>query len=428
MWIRYVLVMTLCGTWLCGSVEAAEPTRISRLMSESNGSVLQAVIDWFERAHREYQDVVIKELSVPTGRSPDMPPVAAEIARAGAPTLLERVRGWLGFGPADVSVGDVASRGKPPSIPQIDKAELEARLARQVTAREEEKRRSDEEHRIAEAARAAQQGLQKASAAPAAEVPKGAPPASIAAPSQGPPAALAVSEAPKAQTPSEPQVARAEPQLLPKFETRPFAPPTTAPKPVAAAEPASSPPTARVSHPTDPAPPALNEPTMPTHWNRIPRDGGKAATAAATVAQVVPDQAERQPDRNRVARGTAGNAGLVDDAAQKLASGINKAADKLFSAKAAEVRADDAAGKPKPRGCSRAGRRVEPPATYTVKKGDTLWAIARRYYDRGVKYMRIVRANEDAISDPDLIHPCQKLFLPKRHAWLLLREQQLELT
>jgi nucleoid-associated protein YgaU len=53
-----------------------------------------------------------------------------------------------------------------------------------------------------------------------------------------------------------------------------------------------------------------------------------------------------------------------------------------------------------------------PPAarTYTVVSGDTLWAIAERFYGDGSKYQVI--ADASGISNPDLIHPGQQLTIP----------------
>lgn len=41
--------------------------------------------------------------------------------------------------------------------------------------------------------------------------------------------------------------------------------------------------------------------------------------------------------------------------------------------------------------------------TYTVKRGDTLWAIAKKYYGSGAKYPTIYEANKDKIKNPNLI-------------------------
>lgn len=50
--------------------------------------------------------------------------------------------------------------------------------------------------------------------------------------------------------------------------------------------------------------------------------------------------------------------------------------------------------------------------TYTVKKGDSLWAIAAKYYGKGSEYSRIAEANADKISNPNSIYPGQVLVLP----------------
>ena len=44
-----------------------------------------------------------------------------------------------------------------------------------------------------------------------------------------------------------------------------------------------------------------------------------------------------------------------------------------------------------------------------VKKGDTLWAIASKYYGSGAQYTKIYKANTDKISNPNLIYPGQVL-------------------
>ncbi len=53
----------------------------------------------------------------------------------------------------------------------------------------------------------------------------------------------------------------------------------------------------------------------------------------------------------------------------------------------------------------------EPAArTYTVVSGDTLWAIAERFYGDGSKYQQI--ADASGIANPDLIQPGQVLTIP----------------
>ena len=53
-----------------------------------------------------------------------------------------------------------------------------------------------------------------------------------------------------------------------------------------------------------------------------------------------------------------------------------------------------------------------PEQIYTVAPGDSLSKIARRYYGDANQWRRIFEANRDQISNPDLIHPGQKLKIP----------------
>lgn len=54
------------------------------------------------------------------------------------------------------------------------------------------------------------------------------------------------------------------------------------------------------------------------------------------------------------------------------------------------------------------------PSRYTVRKGDTLSAIAKREYGDASEWRRIYEANRDQIDNPDLIHPGQELRIPDR--------------
>jgi nucleoid-associated protein YgaU len=50
--------------------------------------------------------------------------------------------------------------------------------------------------------------------------------------------------------------------------------------------------------------------------------------------------------------------------------------------------------------------------TYTVVAGDSLSKIAKRYYGDPDQWRRIHEANRDQITNPDLIHPGQRLKIP----------------
>ncbi|MGA8545732.1 MAG: LysM peptidoglycan-binding domain-containing protein [Mycobacterium sp.] len=79
------------------------------------------------------------------------------------------------------------------------------------------------------------------------------------------------------------------------------------------------------------------------------------------------------------------------------------AAEETAAPTAEEAAVEEAAPAPQPE--------PEPaPRTYTVESGDTLWAIAERFYGDGSKYQII--ADASGISNPDLIHPGEVLTIP----------------
>lgn len=49
---------------------------------------------------------------------------------------------------------------------------------------------------------------------------------------------------------------------------------------------------------------------------------------------------------------------------------------------------------------------------YVIREGDTLWALAQKYYGKGAEYSRIFEANREVIKDPDLIFSGQKIRIP----------------
>lgn len=53
------------------------------------------------------------------------------------------------------------------------------------------------------------------------------------------------------------------------------------------------------------------------------------------------------------------------------------------------------------------------PKTYTVKSGDCLWNIAKKFYGNGSRYTEIYNANKGVIGgNPNLIYPGQVLTIP----------------
>jgi nucleoid-associated protein YgaU len=55
-----------------------------------------------------------------------------------------------------------------------------------------------------------------------------------------------------------------------------------------------------------------------------------------------------------------------------------------------------------------------PARRYTVRKGDTLSAIAKREYGDANDWRRIYEANRDQLDNPDLIRPGQVLTIPAK--------------
>lgn len=51
--------------------------------------------------------------------------------------------------------------------------------------------------------------------------------------------------------------------------------------------------------------------------------------------------------------------------------------------------------------------------TYVVKRGNSLWGIARGAYGAGIRYLGIYSANSGKIRNPNLIYPGQRFTLPK---------------
>jgi nucleoid-associated protein YgaU len=51
--------------------------------------------------------------------------------------------------------------------------------------------------------------------------------------------------------------------------------------------------------------------------------------------------------------------------------------------------------------------------TYRVREGESLWKIAKKFYDDAYKWLWIFKANIEQINDPDNIYPDQVLDIPR---------------
>ena len=53
-----------------------------------------------------------------------------------------------------------------------------------------------------------------------------------------------------------------------------------------------------------------------------------------------------------------------------------------------------------------------PAASYTVRQGDTLSLIAKKYYGNGRKYLALVEADRTTLAHPDKIYPGMVVCIP----------------
>ena len=153
--------------------------------------------------------------------------------------------------------------------------------------------------------------------------------------------------------------------------------------------------------------------------------GHKEAQAAAAEAQAAPDDAARQ---EKIAQANAAAAAAIVSyiGTQNLnADGLAVEFDAVTSTVLVEGIAPDQATKEKIVLCCGNVHGVEQvsdlmtvaePADesqyHTVASGDTLSAIAKKFYGNANEYMKIFEANRPMLGHPDKIYPGQLLRIP----------------
>ena len=388
-------------------------------------NALSAVATWFERANREYQTIVTKDLSVPTekglaeARRTTDPRATAQTTTSpsgSGPSWLDRLQSLLGLGgppmprnpdaPETTTAGrggggaEDRTAGTQASRPQRASEFETARGDVATDAATRERQRAAAEAR----ARAANGGSSTSVGAPSPPSPSAAGPAapvasapvtSAPSPSASPPAASSTATAPPLPVAAPPVAA----PVPPARETSPSVadkrPESEPRRSVAEVTKPAAPPTAPTRPPATTEQPAAR-PAPVTAAEMRPTRTGRITTTEITTSEL-------PKPRPPAARATEPDDDDDDDGDRG-----EQTRRPTLSARQAPAKF----GPSRTASCKSAGRRVDPPGTYVVKPGDNLWTISRRHYAKGSMYQRIVDANPEQIDDPDLIFPCQRLRLP----------------
>jgi len=142
--------------------------------------------------------------------------------------------------------------------------------------------------------------------------------------------------------------------------------------------------------------PANPRPTPP------PAPAQAKTSASEAPAQKPVAEASSQPAEGEAAAAATAEAAGTADATQAAAE---KAAPAVAAAEPS-----------KPAEPSPSNAIVADVRTAKVVRGDSLWAISRRFYGHGVRYGAIFEANASQIRDPKLIYPGQIFVVPQASA------------
>ena len=76
--------------------------------------------------------------------------------------------------------------------------------------------------------------------------------------------------------------------------------------------------------------------------------------------------------------------------------------------------AAEAPAKAEPAKAAAEPAKAEPPCEHTVRTGDNLWKISRRYYGSGKNWKKIYEANKSQIKKPEFLEPGTVLKIPAK--------------
>lgn len=428
------------------------------------------VVDWLDRSHRMFNDLVAKPLSVPPAGSGAAPPAAdaaktaepaevkstAEAAEASQPaagaeaTLLDRVRNWFsGAGTAFESAvvkplkqGDeTPAAATEPKDSEANNDAAEKAAAEKAAA---DKRRAEEAaRRVAEEQKRKEAALKEAEAKAAAEANSEAAlkKAEDARRRQAEETEKMQADVKRAAEAAAKRTAETEKRLEESFKRL-----DEAEKKQRAAQDLKKADAAQreldaarkeyqerraASEEASGKKMAATAPVQPAPRNEPAPAEDKEAPHAANIAPVDAAEDARQEDeeykilRRMIAeakRLTMGEAPAKaepevadnsDVPADSAEASVEPASRRSLKSPERSVRARS---KSASRECSsrRKGRR---PGYHFVGPRDTLWGIARRHYGDGERYDIIYRANRDRIKKPDVLRPCQWIRIPGKRRY-----------
>lgn len=104
------------------------------------------------------------------------------------------------------------------------------------------------------------------------------------------------------------------------------------------------------------------------------------------------------------------------DREEEPAKEAAEAPAKAEPAKAAEPakEAAEAPAQAEPAKAAAEPAKAEPPCEHTVRTGDNLWKISRRYYGSGKNWKKIYEANKSQIKKPEFLEPGTVLKIPAK--------------